>query len=81
MFRDAVGYTCEVKTAQETVESGGISRNHWEIGEKFWGNSGKIGEFRRNSGGIGGKFWGISGKIGEFRGKLGENWLIVFPQW
>ena len=31
MLRDAVGYTCEVKIAQETGESEGISRNHWEI--------------------------------------------------
>ena len=58
MLRDAVGYTCEVKTAQETGESGGISRNHWEIGEKMGGNSGKICEFW-------GKFWGNLGKIGE----------------
>ena len=53
MLRDAVGYTCEVKTG----ESGGISRDHWEIG----GNSGKIGEFRGNL-----------GKIGEFLGNSGE---------
>ena len=62
MLRDAVGYTCEVKTAQETGKSGGISRNHWEIG----GNSGKIGEFRGNLGEIG-EFLGNSGEIG---GKL-----------
>ena len=34
MIRDDVDYTCEVvlKTAQETGESGRISRNHWENG-------------------------------------------------
>ena len=42
-------YTCEVvlKTAQETGESQGISKNHWEIvgiWGKFKGNLGKIGE-------------------------------------
>ena len=60
MLRDAVGYTCEVKTAQETGESGGISRNHWEIG----GNSGEI---RAN--------WWILGEFGgeseEIQGKFG----------
>ena len=40
-------YTCEVvlKNAQETGESGGISRNHWEIGGiwvKFRGNWGIV---------------------------------------
>ena len=65
MLRDAVGYTCEVKTAQETRESGGISRNHWEMG----GNLGEIGG--GNSGEIGGG--GVSGNIGgwEFRGNWG----------
>ena len=39
-----------LKTAQETAESGGISRNHREI----WGILGKIqGEFRGNWGKIG----------------------------
>ena len=77
MLRDAVGYTCEVKTAQETGESGGISSNHWEIG----GNSGKIGEFRGIRGG--GEFrgnWWISGEIGRKFwwnwGKIGE---LCFP--
>ena len=45
-------YTCEVvlKTAQETGESGGISRNHWEIGG-IRGNSGEIrGKLGGNSG-------------------------------
>ena len=58
MLRDAVGYTCEVKTAQETAkeESGGISRNHWEIG----GNSGEI--------------WGKLVNFWEIWGKFGENW-------
>ena len=52
MLRDAVGYTCEVKTAQETGEAGGISRDHWEIG----GNSGDIQGKLVNFGGIRGKF-------------------------
>ena len=38
MLRDNIGYTCEVKTAQKTGESGGISRNHWEIVGGFRGN-------------------------------------------
>ena len=77
MLGDAVGFTCEVKTAQETGESGGISRNHWEIR----GNSGEIRGKLVNFGEIPWRFWGNSGKIGEFRwnsgeilGKLGENW-------
>ena len=62
MLRDAVGYTCEVKTAQETAkESGGISRNHWKIG----GNWGEIRGKLVNFGEIGGKFWGNWEKIGE----------------
>ena len=55
-------YTCEVvlKTAQATGESGGFSRNHWEIG-------GIQGKFRGN--------WGrqnslASGKLGGNEGKL-----------
>ena len=82
MLRDAAGYSCEVKTAQETGESGGISRNHWEIRVKF-GKSGKISEFRGNSGEIrgilvnfGGKLGGNSGKIGGNRAKIGE---LCFP--
>ena len=36
MLRDAVGYTCEVKTAQETAkESGGIIGKSGEIRGKF----------------------------------------------
>ena len=69
MLRDAVGYTCEVKTAQKTGESGGIRSNHWEIGV----NSGEIGEFRGIRGG-GGEFrenWWISGEIGR---KFWWNW-------
>ena len=69
MLRDAVDYTCEVKTAQETAkESGGIigklKENSGKIGE-FWENSGKIGEFRGNSGETGGKFGGNWEKIGQ----------------
>ena len=71
MLRDAVGYTCEVKTAQETAkESRGI------IG-KSGGNSGKIGEFRGNSGKFRGKLvnvWGILGKLGENSAEIGGNW-------
>ena len=53
MLRDAVGYTCEVKTAQETAQdSGGIGRNHWEIGGNWGDNSRKIVSF----GEIRGKF-------------------------
>ena len=39
-------YTCEavLKTAQETGESGEISRNHWEIRGNSGGNSREIGE-------------------------------------
>ena len=44
MLRDAVGYTCEVKTAQETGESGGISRIHWEIVGNWREILGKFGE-------------------------------------
>ena len=78
MLRDAVGHTCEVKTAQETGESGGISRNHWEIGGKYGEIRGKFGKklviFRgirgkfgegEFQGEIGGKFWGNREKIGE----------------
>ena len=79
MLRDAVGYTWEEKTAQETGESWGTSRNHWEIRGKFrenWWILGEIqGKFRGN--------WWISGEIGggEILGKSGENWWIVLPQW
>ena len=70
MLRDAVGYTCEMKTAQKTAKnSGGISRNHWEIG----GNSEKIGEFPGNSGEIGGKFYANWEKIGELCFPNGET--------
>ena len=48
MLRDAVGYTSEVKTAQETGESGGISRNHSEIGGKFGENWWILGKFGEN---------------------------------
>ena len=68
MLRDAVGHTCEVKTAQETGESGGISRNHWEIGGKFGEIRGKFGKKLLNFRGIRGKFG-----EGEFRGKLGGD--------
>ena len=68
MLRDAVGYTSEVKTAQETAkESVGI------IG-KSGGNSGKIGKFGRNLGEILGKlvnFGGILGKLGGNSGEIG----------
>ena len=54
MLRDAVGYTCEVKTAQETAkESGGIIGKSGGIRGKlvnFGGILGKLG-----GGGIGGK--------------------------
>ena len=80
MLRDNIGYTCEVKTAQETGESGGIRRNYWEIVGEFWGNSGKISEFRGNSreiwgnlGEIGVKFWGNPGRIGELCFPNGET--------
>ena len=80
MLRDAVGHTCEVKTAQETGESGEISRNHWEIGGKFGGIQGKIGDFQGNSGKVnfgknwgGGKFWGNRKKIGELCFPNGET--------
>ena len=62
MLRDAVGYTCEVKTAQETAkESGGISRNQGklvnfgEIRGKLVNFGGILWKFGGNSGGIGGK--------------------------
>ena len=75
-------YTCEVvlKTAQETGESGGIIRNHWEIGRiqgKFRGNWGKIGEMcfplgKQNS---------MAGKsIPPTSGKKGENEGKLFPK-
>ena len=71
--------TCEVvlKTAKETGEPGGISRNHWKIGGisgkiqgKFRGNWGEIGELcfpNRETefpgGGIQFPYWGKRGKM------------------
>ena len=65
MLRDAVGHTCEVKTAHETGESGGISRNHWEIGGKFGEIRSKFGKKLMN-------FRGIRGKLGKVN--FGGNW-------
>ena len=74
MLRYAVGYTCEVRTAQETGESWGISRNHWEIRGNWGEILGKFGENWWISGEFKGNWW-------EILGKLVENWWIAFPQW
>ena len=77
-------YICEVvlKTAQET---GGIRRNHWEIGGTRWNLGGNSGEI---SGKIGRKLENCVSPMGKQnsltggkRGKMSENCFTKIPIW